>query len=99
MEHQKHVCLDISMGISKMRWSGSWRCKVNDCVVYYAGEDSSLHQNGIAIIVLPETTKAVNNVVQLSDKVIMVQIETTTITTSLIQLYAPTANCKEATIN
>lgn len=91
--------LNISiLGISEMRWPGSGKVTVDDHIVYYSGEDSSKHKNGVAIVMAKETDKGVKNVVPFSDRILMVQIQSTTINVNILQVYAPTQDYEQEEI-
>lgn len=72
---------------------------IDDYVIHYAGEDSNQHKNGVALMVAPEVAKAIRAVVQISDRVIMLQVETTSVTLNIIQVYAPTSDSDEDMID
>lgn len=45
------------LGIGETRWPKQEVCTIDENTVYYSGEDSSPHQNGISIIVSNETDR------------------------------------------
>lgn len=91
--------LNISLlGISEMRWPGSGRIKIEDHVVYYSGEDSTRHSNGVAFILTNEMDRAVKNCLTISDRVILLQIQAKPAMINFIQVYAPTSTCTEEEI-
>lgn len=84
--------LDIQiLGVSEMRWPNSGKCNIEDHTVYYSGEDSNLHANGVAFIVSKQVEKCVESVCCASDRVIMLQLNSKSININLIQVYAPTS--------
>lgn len=82
-----------------MRWPMSGKSNVDGYDIYYSGEDSPQHRNGVAIIISPEAAKSVKNAVLLSDRIIMLQLQTTTVNMNLIQVYAPTSDCDEEVLD
>lgn len=78
IQEMKRLNISI-LGISEMRWPMSGKSNVDGYEVYYSGEDSLQYRNGIPIIISPETNKSVKNVVLISDRIIMLQIQTTTV--------------------
>lgn len=83
--------LEISiLGISEMRWPGAGRCVVDDYTVYYSGEDTQYHRNGVAIIVSKEIMNSVTSVSPVSDRIIVIQINSKPVKLNIVQVYAPT---------
>lgn len=83
------------LGISEMRWPGLGKCMIDDNVVNYAGIDSNLHENGVALIATPEVAKATKKTLFRS---VIMQVDTTSVTMNIIQMYAPTSDSDEDTI-
>ncbi|XP_071648484.1 craniofacial development protein 2-like [Temnothorax longispinosus] len=98
LQEMKRLNIEV-LGISEMRWPLSGRKVVDDYVVYYAGEDGRHHRNGVAIIVSGEVDRAVKNVVPVSDRIMLMQINAVPFGLNIIQVYAPTAACAEEEID
>ncbi|XP_030746013.1 craniofacial development protein 2-like [Sitophilus oryzae] len=87
-------------GISEVRWPGSGKCITDGGTFYYSGsDDQQKHPNGVGILVDKETNKAVTGFVPLSERVMMIQLETSKIRTNIIQVYAPTAQSEDREID
>ena len=87
-----------ALGISEMRWTGSGQCTVGNHVVYYSGNDGDEHQHGVGIIMSKSMSKYVVNFVPLSERIVMIQMNTTPVKLNIIQVYAPTADKPEEII-
>ncbi|XP_071579082.1 uncharacterized protein [Temnothorax nylanderi] len=98
LQEMKRLNIEV-LGISEMRWPLSGRKVVDDYVVYYAGEDGRHHRNGVAIIVSREVDRAVKNVVPVSDRIMLMQINAAPFGLNIIQVYAPTDACAEEEID
>lgn len=91
--------LDIPiLGVSEMRWPNSGKCNIEEHTVYYSGEDSNYHINGVAFIVSKHVEKCVKSVCYVSDRVIMLQLNSRPVDINLIQVYAPTSVSDEEEI-
>lgn len=90
LKEMKKLQISI-LGISEMRWPNSGKVVIDDHTVVYAGEGSPQHRNGVAIIMLQEIIKAVQNVVYFSDRIILIQLQTTTTNFNVLQVYASTS--------
>ncbi|KAI5732155.1 hypothetical protein M8J77_022354 [Diaphorina citri] len=86
------------LGISEMRWSGTGQRVINNHTVYYSGNDDTNHRNGVAVILEKNVARSVKNVIPYSDRMILVQIETTKVNTNIIQVYAPTSTAEDEEI-
>lgn len=81
---------DISvLGISEMRWPKTGKCNVDQYSVYYSGQDTAQHYNGVGFIVDKNVEKSVINFLPISDRVALLQINTRPFKLNLIQVYAP----------
>ena len=87
------VNVDI-LGISELRWNGMGEFNSDDHYIYYCGQES-LRRNGVALMV-----KRVQNAVLgcnlKSDRMISVHFQGKPFKITVIQVYAPTSNAKEA---
>ena len=87
------VNMDI-LGISELKWTGMGEFNSDDHYIYYCAQES-LRRNGVALIV----NKRVQNAVlgfNLDDRMISVYFQGKPFNTTVIQVYAPTTNAKEA---
>ena len=69
----------------------------DDHYIYYCGQES-LRRNGVAIIVNKRVENAVLGCDLKNDKMISVRFQGKPINVTVIQIYAPTSNAKEAEI-
>ena len=85
------------LGISELKWTGMGEFNSDDHYIYYCGQES-LRRNGVALIV----SKRVRNVVLgcnlKNDRMISVRFQGKPLTTTVIQVYAPTSNAEEAEV-
>ena len=90
------VKVDI-LGISKLKWTGMGEFNSDDHYIYYC-QQKSLRRNGVAIIV----NKGVQNTVPgynfKIDRMISVHFQGKPFNITVIQVYAPTSNAKEAEV-
>ncbi|XP_030757298.1 craniofacial development protein 2-like [Sitophilus oryzae] len=87
-------------GISEVRWPGSGKCITDGGTFYYScSDDQQKHPNGVRIFVDKETNKSVTSFVLFSERVMMIQLETSKIRTNIIQVYAPTAQNEDREID
>ena len=88
------VNVDI-LGISKRKWTGMGECNSDDHFIYYYGQDSLRRRTGVAILV----NKTVRNaVIGCNLRMISVRFQGKPFNIAVIQVYAPTANAKEAEV-
>ena len=84
-----------TLEINELKWTGMGEFNSNDHHIYYCGQES-LRRNGIALIV----NKRVQNVVLgcniKSDRMISFCFQGKPFNITVIQVYAPTINAKEA---
>lgn len=57
-----------------MRWPGSGNIIV-DYTIYHVEDGSRQHRNGLAVIVLKETSQAVSDTVLYSDQLILIHLQ------------------------
>ena len=67
----------------------------DDCYMYYCGQES-LRRNGVAIIVNKRVRNAIFGCNLKNDKMISVHFQGKSFKITVIQVYAPTSNTKEA---
>ena len=90
------VNVDI-LGISKLRWTGMGEFNSDDHCIYYCAQES-LRRNGIALIVNKRIQNAVLGCSLKSDRMISVRLQGKPFNITIIQVYAPTTNAKEAEV-
>ena len=90
------VNVDI-LGISKFKWTGMGEFNSDDHYIYYCGQEY-LRRNGIAIIVNKRVQNAVLGCSLKNDRMISVRFQGKPFNITVIQVYAPTSNAKEAEV-
>ena len=88
--------IDI-LGIRELKWTGMGEFNSDDHYVYYCGQES-LRRNKIAIIVKERVWNAVLGCYLKNDKMISVHFQGKPFNITVIQVYAPTSNAKEAEV-
>ena len=88
--------IDI-LGIRELKWTGMGEFNSDDHYVYYCGQES-LRRNKIAIIVKERVWNAVLGCHLKNDKMISVHFQGKPFNITVIQVYAPTSNAKEAEV-
>lgn len=81
-----------------MRLPGSGNFNTDEWSVYYSGEDSNYHRNGVGFIVSKEVNKCIKSVCNVSDRLIMIQVNSKPANINLVQVYAPTTESSEEVI-
>jgi len=84
------------LGIRELKWTGMGEFNSDDHYIYYRGQDS-LRRNGVAVIV----NKRVWNVVlgcNLKNDRISVRFQGKPFSITVIQVYTPNTNAKEAEV-
>ena len=90
------VNVDI-VGISELKWTGMGEFNSDDHYIYYCGQESLL-RNGVAIMVNKRFQNAVLGCNLKNDRMISVRFQGKPFHITVIQVYAPTANAKEAEV-
>ena len=85
------------LGISKLKWTGMGECDSNDHFIYYCGQES-LRRNGVAIIVNRRVQNAVLGCSLKNNRMISVHVQGKPFNITVIQVYAPATNAKEAEV-
>lgn len=83
------------LGISEVRWPGRGKIQHGDTTLYYSGNDLPNHPNGVGVIVCNKINHLVINYIAYSDRVILLQLQTSPVNINVIQCYAPTADKHE----
>ena len=83
--------------ISELRWTGMGEFNSDDHYIYYCGQ-KSLRRNGVAIIVNKRVRNAVLGCNLKNDRMISFCFQGKPFNITVIQVYAPTSNAKEADV-
>lgn len=81
--------IDI-LGLSEVRWPGAGKTKTNGGYIYFSGGTDNNHRYGTAILITDEIEKAVLDYVPLSDRVMLLKLQTSHRIMNILQVYAPT---------
>lgn len=88
--------LQVSLlGISEVKWAGSGSSVIEDHHIYYSGGENSRTYYGVGFILTPEMNKYVKSVTNVSDRVILLQLNAKPMNVNIIQAYAPTSSSTE----
>ena len=83
------------LGISELKWMGMCKFDLDEYYIYYCGQES-LRRNGIALIVNKRIWNAVLGCSLKKVRMILVYFQEKPLNMTLIHVYAPTINAKEA---
>ena len=83
------------LGISELKWMGMGKFDLDEYYIYYCGQES-LRRNGIALIVNKRIWNAVLGCSLKKVRMMLVYFQGKPLNMTLIQVYAPTINAKEA---
>ena len=95
-QEMARVNIDI-LGISELKWTSMGEFNSDDHYINYC-EQESLRRNGVALIVYKRVWNAVLGCSLKNDKMISVCFQGKPFNSTVIQVYAPTNNAKEAEI-
>ena len=95
-QEMARVNVDI-LGISELKWTGMGEFNPDDHYIYYCGQES-LRRNGVAIMVNKRVQNAVLGCNLKNDRMISVRLQGKPFNVTVIQVYAPTSNAKEAEV-
>ena len=90
------VNIDI-LAISELKWTETDEFNSDDHFIYYCGQ-KYLRRNGVAIIVNKRVRNAVLGCNLKNDRMISVRFQDKPFNITVIQVYAPTSNAKEAEV-
>ena len=90
------VNIDI-LGISKLKWTGMGEFNSDDHYIYYCRQES-LRRNGVSIMVKKRVQNEVLGCNLKNNKMISVRFQGKPFNITVIQVYAPTSNAKEAEV-
>ena len=88
--------IDI-LGISELKWTGMGEFNSDDHYIYYRGQES-LRRNGVALIVNKRFWNAVSGCNLKNDRIISVHFQGELFIITVLQVYAPITNTKEAEV-
>ena len=89
--------IDI-LGISELKWTGMGEFDSGDHYIYYCGQES-LRRNGEALINNKRVQNAVLRCNLKNDRMISVHFQGKSFNVTVIQVYAPTTDTKEAEVD
>ena len=95
-QEMARVNIDI-LGISELKWTGMGEFNSDDHYIYYCGQES-LRRNGVVTIVNKRVQNEVFGCNLKNDRMISLHFQGKPFTVSVIQVYAPTSNAKEAEV-
>ena len=95
-QEMARVNVDIQ-GISELKWTGMGEFNSHDHYISYCGQES-LRRNGVAIMVSKRVRNAVLGCNLKNDRMISVRFQGKPFSITVIQVYAPTSNAKEAEV-
>ena len=95
-QEMARVNVDI-LGISKLKWIRMGEFNSDDHYIYYCGQES-LRRNGVAIMINKRVQNAVLGWNLKNDRKISVHFQGKPFNITVIQVYAPTSNAKEAEV-
>ena len=93
-QEMARVNIDI-LGIRELIWTGMGEFNSDDHYIYYCGQES-LRRNGVALIVNKRVRNAVLGCNLKNDRMISIRFKGKPFSITVIQVYAPTINPKEA---
>ena len=85
------------LGISELKWTGMGEFNSDNLYIYDCGQES-LRRNGVAIIVNKRVQNAVHGCNLKNNRMISVHFQGKPLNITVIQVYAPTSNAKEAEV-
>ncbi|XP_071511057.1 craniofacial development protein 2-like [Diadema antillarum] len=86
------------LGIAEMRWTGSGEMLTEGHKVWFSGKEKK-HEEGVGFLVHKNTVKAVVECEPISSRMIRIQIAASPRNVAIIQVYAPTSDCKDEEID
>ena len=95
-QEMTRVNINIS-GIRELKWTGMGEFNSDDHYIYDCGQES-LRRNRITLIVNKRVQNAVLGCGLKNDRMILVHLQGKPFSITVIQVYAPTINAKEAEV-
>ena len=96
-QEMARVNIDI-LGISELKWTGMGEFNSDDHYIYYCGQES-LRRNGVAIMVNKRVRNAVLGCSLKNERMISVRSQGKPFNITVIHIYAPTTDAKEAEVD
>ena len=93
-QEMARVNIDI-LGISEIKWTGMGEFNSDDHYIYYCGQES-LKRNGVPLTVNKRVRQTVLGYNLENDRMTSVCFQGKPFNITVIQVYAPTTNAKEA---
>ena len=93
-QEMARVNIDI-LGISELKWTGMGEFNSGDHYIYYCGQES-LRRNGVDLIVKKRVQNPVLGCSLKNHRMISVCFKGKPFNITVIQVYAPTTNAKDA---
>ena len=93
-QEMARVNIDI-LGNSELKWMGMGKCNSDDHYIYYCGQES-LRRNGVDLIVKKRVQNPVLGCSLKNHRMISVCFKGKPFNITVIQVYAPTTNAKDA---
>ena len=98
MVKQEMVRINFSLlGISELKWMGKGEFNSDDHFIYYWGKES-LRRNGVVLIFNKRVQNAVLRYNLKNNRMILVHFQGKPFNITVIQVYFPTTNVKEAEV-
>ena len=95
-QEMARVNIDI-LGISELKWTGMGDFNSDDHYIYYCGQEA-LRRNGVGLTVNKRVGNAVLGCNVKNDRMISVHFQGKPSNITVIQVYAPISNTKEAKV-
>ena len=95
-QEMSRVNIDV-LGISELKWTGMGEFNSDDHYIYYCGQES-LRRYGVAFIVNRRVRNAVFGCNLKNGRMISVYFQGKPFNSTVIQVYAPNTNAKEAEV-
>ena len=96
-QQMARVIINI-LGISELKWTGMDEFNSDDHYIYYCGQESLRRRNEVALIVNKRVQNAVLGCILKNNRMISVCFQGKPFSITVIQVYAPTSNTKEAEV-
>ena len=96
-QEMARVNIDI-LEISELKWTGMGEFNSDDHYIYYCGQEAR-RRNGVALIVNKTVQNAVLGCNLKNDRMILVLFQGKPFNITVIQVYAPTTDAKEAEVD
>ncbi|XP_071509931.1 craniofacial development protein 2-like [Diadema antillarum] len=89
----RRLKLDV-LGMSEVRWPQAGKIKVDGYTMVYSGNRKA-HINGVGMLMSNEIASAMAGFYAVSERVIVLKVNSKPFNCNIIQLYAPTSACTE----